>query len=125
MSFVTTTANLLVATGTIHCIYGLIVPKLKEPLIRSIRDMSVTVPNINEQYARKCSFWFQIGGVLLIIQGLYIRSTSEVIPPLWFGWTISGLGLTGALLMPTSGFWLILFQGIRLVWGINKYANLE
>jgi Family of unknown function (DUF6463) len=129
MSFTTTTGNLLIGTGTIHCAFGWMVPELRIPLIRSIQELSVVVPDINDHYSRECCFWFQIGGIMMIIQGLYIRSTTTTshnnnnnvnpnppqLPPSWFGWTLCGLGLSGIILMPVSGFWLILLQGIRLV----------
>ena len=113
-----TTANLLIGTGIIHCGLGLAVPELRNPLFRSIRDISVAVPDVNERYARECCFWFQFAGVMMIVQGCYIGSSSRESkePPKWFGWALSAIGIAGAILMPTSGFWLILAQGIRILW---------
>jgi Family of unknown function (DUF6463) len=116
-----TTANLLIGTGIIHCGFGLLVQELRAPLLRSIRDVAVAVPDTNEHYARECCFWFQFAGVMLILQGCYMRSMNEVKdPPKWFGWALSAMGLVGAMLMPASGFWLILAQGIRIVWILDK-----
>lgn len=119
-----TTANLLIGTGILHCGFGLVVPKLRDPFLRSVRDIAVSVPDDNEHYARECGFWFQFAGVMLIVLGSYIRSSKESSkPPRWFGWALSGIGIVGATLMPTSGFWLVLAQGIRILW-IQEKAKI-
>lgn len=75
------------------------------------------VPDVHEHYARECCFWFQFAGVMMIVQGCYIRSANQSkAPPKWFGMTLSAIGIVGATLMPISGFWLILAQGIRLLY---------
>lgn len=120
-----TTPNLLIGTGIIHCGFGLSVPELRAPFLRSIRDVAVAVPDINDHYARECSFWFQFAGVMLIIQGCYMRSMNkDKEAPKWFGWTLTAMGIVGATLMPISGFWLILAQGIRIIW-IQEKAKMQ
>jgi hypothetical protein len=118
-----TTANLLIGTGLVHCGFGLMAPELRVPLFRSIRDLSVVVSDVNEHYARECCFWFQFAGVMMMVQGYYIRSSSKE-PPKWFGWALSAIGIVGATLMPLSGFWLLLAQGIRIL-SIEEKAKLQ
>ena len=117
MSLSTSSANLLIGTGVIHCGFGLMVPELRNPFLRSLRDVAISVPDINEHYAREACFWFQFAGVMLILQGCYMRSSSESTElPKWFGWALTAMGVVGTTLMPASGFWLVLAQGIRIVW---------
>ncbi len=36
--------------------------------------------------------------------------------PAWFGPTFAGIGLVGGILMPVSGFWLLLALGLYTTW---------
>ena len=120
-----TSSNLLIGTGIVHCGFGLMVPELRLPLFRSIRDISVVVSDVNEHYTRECCFWFQFAGVMMIVQGCYMRSSNpSKEPPKWFGWALSAIGIVGVALMPISGFWLLLAQGIRILY-IQEKVKLQ
>jgi Family of unknown function (DUF6463) len=116
-------------TGMVHCIFGLLVPELRQPLVRIAYEWAVTPRNkdpnnndhdniIRDHYERECAFWFQIGGVMMISQGYLLRhyclETGRG-PPRWFGWYLTLLGLFGVSVMPASGFSLVLGQGVWIL----------
>jgi Family of unknown function (DUF6463) len=136
MSITTTTTttlsgHLLMGTGIVHCVFGLLVPELREPLVRIAREWAViprtttttsanTDSVISDHYERECAFWFQFGGVMMISQGYLLRHyclETNKRPPRWFGWYLTLLGLFGVsvILMPASGFSLVLCQGVWLL----------
>jgi hypothetical protein len=124
----TLSGNLLIGTGLIHCVFGLLVPELRDPLLRIGADWSV-VPqsdqyptfesSVNERYQRECAFWFQFGGVMMIAHGhllkRYCIETGQASPPPWLGWSLTLLGLCGVSVMPASGFGLIVAQGLWIL----------
>jgi Family of unknown function (DUF6463) len=145
MSLTTTTTttlsgHLLMGTGIVHCIFGLLVPELRQPLVRIAREWAVIPRNhstndnnnnndsnvISDHYERECAFWFQFGGVMMISQGYLLRQycleTSQC-PPRWFGWYLTLLGLFGVSVMPASGFSLVLCQGVWLLLSSSPIGN--
>lgn len=131
MSFtgiLSSSGNLLAATGVIHSTVGLLVPELQEPLFRTIQERTVDrVADVNDRYQRNCAVWFQITGVMMFAQGLLLRdycrrpdgrqnnSSKRLPPPAWFGWYLTILSVCGLTVMPESGFWLVLAQGIWIL----------
>ena len=112
-------AHMLIGTGLIHCGFGLAVPELREPLLRTITQGTIEVVDMADRYQRECAFWFQFGGVVLIAQGCllqnYCRATG-LPPPAWLGWFFTGVSALSVVVMPQSGFWLALGQGLYMLY---------
>jgi Family of unknown function (DUF6463) len=109
-------------TGLIHCLFGLVVPELRDPLVRIGTEWAVTPKDnnsINDRYERECAFWFQFGGIMMISQGYLLRrycvETGQSSPPKWFGWYLTLLSLFSVSVMPASGFGLVLCQGLWML----------
>jgi hypothetical protein len=67
--------------------------------------------------ARVALFWFLFFGFLLLVLGALVqgleRRGHEV--PRTLGWQLGALALAGGLLIPASGFWLVLPVAVRLI----------
>lgn len=115
-------------TGLVHCMVGLAVPELREPLLRIVKEGTVQVVNMEERYARVAAMWFQLFGALVVLQGLawkqYVQETNAQELPSWWGWSVTALGITIGKIMPESGWSLVLAQGIRIVWR-NRNQKIE
>ena len=141
-------ADLWSGTGFIHCLVGLSVPELRDPLLRLLRDGTVETAgqSVEERYARSAALWFQLFGVMVILQGFAWKqqqqhnknNTREITGtkptktddneeneidedddrelPGWWGWSVTALGVTMGKLMPGSGWPIVLAQGVRIVW---------
>lgn len=116
--------NLLIGTGIIHSAFGLALPELREPFLRGLRDGFSDKLEMNERYAREAGFWFEMFGILLIMQGFHMRSDAidnlRKAPPKHIGWALTALGIGGVLVMPASGFWLIIPQGLYILVSNSK-----
>lgn len=119
------TYKLLTGTGVLHCMVGFCIPELRDPTLRVLSELTVESTSLPERYAREAGVWFQVGGITMMMLGGLIASSRKEAPK-WFGWSLVGLGGVGATIMPKSGFWFLLFQGIRIVWiqqpSTNKIA---
>lgn len=80
---------------------------LADGLLNSLSDSS-----------RALAFWFLIIGVLLIILGqtlsYYIKQCRQP-APLFLGYTLLALSVIGCIIVPVSGFWLFIPQGVIIV----------
>jgi hypothetical protein len=59
---------------------------------------------------RELGFWFIVSGWLMILAGglLDTLEAHGAALPFWFGWALLALVVVGVVLMPVSGFWLLL-----------------
>lgn len=109
-----TSGALLIATGVLHCAVGLVMGW--EPTVAIVADGVVAAVG-DDDMARNAIFWFQFGGVMMVLLGALMREVERRSLPLpqWLGWSLVGLGLGGGLCMPASGFWLVVPQGLWLL----------
>lgn len=127
MSFTSTffSSSMLMGTGVIHCAFGLMTPELRNPLVRIMVERTTQVTDMADRYERECSFWFQFGGIMMISHGYLLRQycleTGKPTPK-WFGWFLLLQSLFGVLVMPESGFWLVLGQGL---WILSQRSDLR
>jgi len=102
----------LLVIGIIHTVFGIVVYQgvicelAKEFLINSI----------GRQPERLAAFWFFITGFcLMIIGGLinWIEKKKIQFPP-FLKWVYMALTISGCIMMPASGLWLMLIPGAGL-----------
>lgn len=101
--------EMLIATGVLHTLVGFVV--YWHVLLEIGRNRFFnTVSDFGDSGA---AFWFLMFGVLLMVLGDVGRqhhaATGDY--PLRYGLTIAAIGLVGGLMMPTSGFWIVLAIG--------------
>jgi hypothetical protein len=101
--------RLIVGIAVLHIGYGL---ALETPL-REIADAGV-VDSIDGYPERESAFWYLVTGACLFALGELARWTAREtgrVPARFGGW-LMGIGATGIVFMPTSGFWLIAGLGV-------------
>jgi len=100
--------ELLMATGVLHTLVGL--RAFRAPLAAIGRDGVVGA--VARAPERRLAFWFLFVGLLTIQMGGLTRWAQRRTGtlPAFHGRALLGLSVLGALLMPRSGFWLLLPQ---------------
>jgi hypothetical protein len=108
----------LIATGILHsCTTIAIFSKvlwamLKEGLLNSV----------GEDFTRGCAFWGFMFGIMLILLGYvmhyHIKKEQKPAPIFWGYWLLV-LSVIGCIIMPISGFWLVIPQAL-IIFIANK-----
>jgi len=103
----------ILVVGVLHALLGFgiyidsVVAVIRERLWNTVND---TVQG------RPLAFWFIAAGFLVALAGAltsWIEARLE--PPRFLGWTLLGFAAVGIVMMPVSGFWLLLPPGVALV----------
>ncbi len=108
---------LLIAIGVVHQVFGVLaglgvmVPPnapRRRPLVEIAEAGFVNA--VGDDPLRNTVFWFLFFGFVLLILGDLVRRIERAGRPLprALGWQIGALALGGVLLIPASGFWLVL-----------------
>jgi hypothetical protein len=113
---------LLIGTGVIHNLLGLVMGK---PILQEIIN-SGFVNTIHEQMDRNAIFWFLFGGFMMMILGKlmqdYLKENEKPLP-VSLGYYLLALSLIGCIMMPISGFWIVLPQAFLIIAaGRHKHA---
>jgi uncharacterized membrane protein YbaN (DUF454 family) len=112
---------LLIATGIIHTIVGLIMGRHIYWEILKLGFVNAIEPD----FVRAFGFWFLICGIILIIFGqtlhYFIKKTGRR-PPLSLGYAMLIFSIFGCLAMPASGFWLFLPQSLIIIFAQREKA---
>ena len=81
---------------------------------------SDTFPPATSDYPAILAVFSTLAGILLLVVGGLLTHMARQDPhlraPPWFGPTFVGIGLVGGILMPMSGFWLLLALGSYATW---------
>lgn len=110
---------LLIITGLLHTASGLV---SGYPYLISIVQAGVVnavAPSLERAYL----VWFLVAGVGLILSGLLALGYDRPLPAS-VGWGLLGLSVVGVLLMPTSGFWLLIPQAVYILL-VARHATLR
>jgi Family of unknown function (DUF6463) len=104
--------RLLMAVAVLHAAVGLWIGR--RALVAMAHDgfVNAVAPHLDRNFV----FWFLLASPFLWIVGrfaLWVASEGRR-PPVWLGKSLLALALTGAVLMPVSGFWLILLPAAWL-----------
>lgn len=101
--------RLIVGTAVVHIGLGLVF----ETPVDEIAAAGV-VDSITGNVEREYAFWYLVAGVFLLCVGelarWMVRETGRV-PARVGGWLV-GVGVTGIVFMPASGFWVIAALGV-------------
>lgn len=103
---------LMMATGALHTLLGFLV--FTGPA-RAIWQAGVW-NSIARDYSRATILWFTCSGVLLLLMGYLMHWILRQQPlPRALGVGLAVLGLAGGVIMPASGFWLVLVLAILVL----------
>ena len=73
--------------------------------------------SVIEEYERATAFWFTLTGVFIFITGglaQWIYDNTNTLPA-FLGYGVVAIGVIGGLMIPVSGFWLVIPQGIMML----------
>ena len=80
--------------------------------------MNAVEPNVSfSTLDREVAFWhFTFGATVLILGALihWAQNRTWTLPD-FLGWAVLAIGAGGVILMPVSGFWIVLPQGVLMV----------
>ena len=126
-----TSGQLLISTGVLHNAVGVAagVGALAMPGVPARnffgdiwRDGVIAA--IEPDPARGLLFWFLFFGVVVMLWGALLHRLERdgVRLPTSVGWQLLALGLIGGALIPASGFWLTVPQGLWVLWKARRNA---
>jgi Family of unknown function (DUF6463) len=99
--------SLLMATGIGHALVGVVL--FYDPLAAILREgfFNAITPHMD----REAAFWFLLLSPVLFLFGQVVnRAVEHRDAPLLnlFGWHVLVLGVVGAMVLPISGFWILI-----------------
>jgi hypothetical protein len=110
--------RLLMGTALLHNAVGIAI--YARPLANILRDGGLNA--VEPHRDRTTAFWFLVSGGLIFTLGQFTDWTEQrdtALPPS-LGWSLLAFGAGGAFLMPVSGFWLVIPQGIAALRRASK-----
>jgi hypothetical protein len=111
---------MLIATGILHTAVGIFEGRTQ--LAAMAREGFIDT--IDPHPDRQRLLWFLISGAGLVISGQLAswthRGTGTL--PATMGWNLLATSVIGATLLPRSGFWLIIPQGLLIIAGARDRA---
>ena len=117
---------LLVATGVLDILYVLVSYSRQFAAIfqEGLVDAVEVVP---AQLDRETAFWhLMFGATFVVLGGLVCWTQSRTgTLPAFLGWSLLALGLFGAILVPVSGFWLVLLLALLVLVAARRGATAE
>ncbi len=120
---------LLIITSILHFMGGFVF--FPEPLAEIAQAgwwNAVSPDPLNLNYEREAAFWFMMISPLLFILGMLCCWIQEqqIKIPVFVGWILLVVTIIGIVIMPVSGFWLLLLpSGIILFVSMrNKDSNI-
>lgn len=105
--------NLLIATGILHNIIGFVMGwSVLTEIVRS-----GFVNSINDEMDRNAIFWFLFAGFSMIALGKLMQDCLDADwrLPRWLGPSLLVSSLIGCIMMPVSGFWLVIPQALLVI----------
>ena len=107
------TGLMMLLIGLLHVTTGVVAfhPAFREMLASGLVDSA------REPMEHRLAFWFTFTGLLMGLVGYlmdWIVRQQRMRLPVAFGYVLTGLCVVGIILIPPSGFWLVLPLGIYL-----------
>lgn len=113
--------EIIIATALLHLAVGVIF--YSAPLAAIFAAGVIDTVGTNPE--RDAALWFMVAGVLIGLLGVLVRAMQRQGQrlPAALGWGLLLLSLVGAAILPASGFWLLLVEGLLLI-GASRRAAL-
>ena len=106
--------NFLIATGIIHNLIGFYMGK---KVLFEIFNSGI-INSINNEMDRNAIFWFLFSGFMMMLLGKlmsdFVEEGQKALP-VSLGYYLLGLTIIGCIMMPVSGFWLVVPQAILII----------
>lgn len=105
--------QIIIATAALHVLVG--IAAFPAPLRDILNDGIVNA--IGEYDDRNAAMWFMFNGALMLWLGITVQWTQArigTLPPA-LGWSMLWLSLVGAVLVPASGFWIMILIALLLI----------
>ena len=115
----------LIGIGVVHSIGGLLF--FRPTLSILLNEGLFNTITVGGDLAREAAFWFLFGGfTLMIIGGLVNRLEylGEHLPA-FLGWSFAVLTILGVIIMPASGFWLLVLPTIAMIRRSSRNKNIQ
>lgn len=80
---------------------------------------------IGTDFSRAAIFWYYFSGLLFILSGhlvWWIQRKKNLPLPAFVGWELLVLCVIGVILMPLSGFWLVLLLAVYMIFDARKFG---
>jgi hypothetical protein len=110
-----TVARCLVAIGIVHSLFGLVLYRAPLSAIAGEGFVATVLP---PHVDREAAFWFVLFGPILVMLGQVVgraaRRDDAGIVRLIGAWLLAG-GMVGVIVMPVSGFWLLIAVGLATI----------
>ena len=103
----------IIAIGLLHSVFGLV----GFSTIWAVLINEGIFNTVDGQPAREAAFWFLFSGFFMLLLGALVDwyESKEIALPPFFGWGLLTIALIGVVVMPISGFWLILIPAIGVI----------
>jgi hypothetical protein len=113
-----TSGLLLIAIGLLHTVVGIISGYRVLSQISRAEFSTEASRQLVAGLGRQFVFWFLFGGLLMLALGhllAWIERRLKRRAPSFIGWELLALSVAGLLVMPVSGFWLVLAVAIYTI----------
>ena len=115
----------LIGTGVIHSLIGLALGW--NTLLDMHQDNWFASTMVGDQilFDREAISWFLLSGFFWVLFGIMLQKALDegFIPPVSLAWGLLIIGIIIAIIMPISGAYFFIIQGIILLLGIKKSAQ--
>ncbi len=105
--------HIILATAVLHVIIG--IAAFPAPLQDIVNDGLFNA--VGEHDDRNAAMWFMFNGALMLWLGIAVRwsqAQTGSLPPA-LGWSMLWLSMFGAVLVPASGFWIMILIALLLI----------
>lgn len=109
---------LLMATGVLDLLYVLVFHYRQLAAIAGDGFLGAVEPDAAfATFDRETAFWHLAFGLMAVILGALIHwaQARTGTLPAFLGWSLLALGAAGVILMPVSGFWVLLPQAAMMI----------
>ena len=117
----------LIATGILHNLIGLLMGWSSLMAMHHDGWLFSTIVNGQLAFDREAISWFLITGTFWILFGLMLQKALDdgFVPPLSLGVGFILIGIAVSIIMPISGAYLFIVQGIILVVGSKSQLAIR
>ncbi|HZB10963.1 MAG TPA: DUF6463 family protein [Rubrobacter sp.] len=110
--------RLLMATGALDVLYVLVFHSRQLAAIAQDGFFDAIGPNVAyATFDRETAFWHLAFGLMAIILGglIHWAQARTGTLPAFLGWSLLALSVAALVLMPVSGFWIVLPQAVLMI----------